>query len=679
MKKTLFSVLMLAAVAFACTKPEQQGNENTPGGGTSDAKIELTSGASVSVPVEGDIVTINFKATADWTAASDAEWLTLSTKSGKAGDACSVKGSALKNETNDVRTAKVTITAGKATAEVTVTQDQTNALNIAVTDYVVSAEGGEVAVKVSANVDYEVVIPEAVDWVTVSQTKGMTETEIVFVVNETHEYSEEYLETWTDDSIVREAHITIKSGDLSSAIVIGQKTFTPYFDFTGDWAGLQWSFYDGTPTEIPQEGADIVIPVETNIGWRCYFSVWSNEQGAMVDSWDVGWAHLSYDVEASEIHLVIDANETYFPREQYLYSECSIDGVPDGNFGGLGKFVQPGLVATGAHAALAWTKIMDDAIVRGNNRLAYKTEGGDALLVSDGTSVHALSPADGAYWKAITWPGVTPTYICSDEAGHVIVADNLIGEVDNTTWEMISGGEYKMYWASNINELHELTLPNSLYGTLGGIRASGDIATKGSITGYAGGSNYWFGYDMAEYAAVPNYYGTQNSGPYAGVNGASPTTAAAIALGADLHDGMLYRGYDGKESLYYRKDAYTPAWAVGDQYEAWTLVSDGGSGGNENQNNMDTIDYNGKKLVAYTQGFHFNYSSNAMIYIMDLTNPAAPETLVTIPSEDYITSEGNAWSGSNSADVMWHATDDALELYVVHSGMNQLAKFVVTF
>ena len=676
MKKFFLIPALVLAALWACTPQEQPGKDN---GKTTEDGITLVSESTVSVPVDGDIVTVKFKSTADWTAASDANWLTISTASGKAGEDCTVKASATKNETNDVRIAKVTITAGKATAVVTVNQDQTNALNIAVTDYVVPAEGGEVAVKVSANVEYEAVIPEAVDWVTVKATKGMTDTEIVFVVNETHEYTDEYLETWTDESIVREAHITIKSGDLSSAIVIEQKTYTPYFDFTGDWAGIQWSFYSGTPTDIPQEGADIVIPVDTNIDWRCYFSVWDNDAAAMVDSWDVGWAHLSFDTEKSEIHLVIDANETYFPREQYLYSECFIDGVSDGNFGGLGKFVQPGLVATGAQATLAWTKIMDDAIVRGNNRLAYKTEGGDALLVSDGTSVHALSPADGTYWKAITWPGVTPTYICSDEAGHVIVADNLIGEVDNSTWEMISGGEYKMYWASNINELHEITLPNSLYGTLGGIRASGDIATKGAITGYAGGSNYWFGYDMAEYAAVPNYYGTQNSGPYAGVNGAAPTTAAAITLGADLHDGMLYRGYDGKESLYYRKDAYTPAWAVGDAYEAWTLVSDGGSGGNENQNNIDTIVYNGKKLVAYTQGFHFNYSSNAMIYILDLTDPAAPETLVTIPSEDYITADGNAWSGSNSADVMWHATDDALELYVVHSSMNQLAKFDITF
>jgi hypothetical protein len=290
-----------------------------------------------------------------------------------------------------------------------------------------------------------------------------------------------------------------------------------------------------------------------------------------------------------------------------------------------------------------------------------------------------MSPADGTYWKAITLPGITPTSICNDDAYHVIIADDTAADMDWGAGVLLTGTEIKVYCASNVNETpREIVLPNGLYDTVGGLRARGDIATKGSITGIAGGASYWFGYDMAEYAPVANYYGTQNSGALAGPNTVwGPGSAAAITLGDDLHEGLLYRGYDGAESLYFRKDCYNPAWAMGDAYEAWTLVSEGGAGGNENQNNLDVVDYMGKKIVAFTQGFHFDYSSNATVYVLDVTDPKNPNVLLTIAPEQYITYEAVTWSGSNSADVLLHPASDCLELYVAQSGMKAIAKFSI--
>ena len=676
MRKALFSFLMLAAVAVACTKEQPKDDEKNPGKDTTEAKIELTSNASVSVPVEGDAVTINFKATADWTAASDAEWLTLTTKSGKAGDACSVKGSVVKNETNDIRTAKVTITAGKATAEVTVTQDQTNALNIAVTDYVVDAEGGEVVVKVSANVDYEVVIPEAVDWVTVTQTKGMTESEIVFQVDETQEYTEEYIKDGVEDGIVREAHITVKSGALSSAIVIGQKTFTPYFEYEGDWAGLQWSFYAGAPIVFPQEGGTFVINVSTNINWRAYMSKYDASIDAGVDVMENEWCKLEFDTEASTITLTMKPNESYFPREDYLYSVGLIDESEDGNFGGLGWFQQAGIAVDGAAAVFEWSKTLAElGIPAAYNRLAYTATG--ALLISDGEKVHAINPADGTYWKAITYPGITPTSICSDDAGNVIVMPDVTADMDWTAEPptLISGTELTIYYSADPNEMTKsITVPNLDYGTVGGLRVRGNLAEKAVITGIAGGASCWFGYDIENYAAKSNYYGTQNQGPLAGSNTCwSPQSGASISLGTSLQEGVLYRAYDGAESLHYLADAYTPNWAV--PYE-WKLISTAGSGGNENQNNLALVDYQGKRILAYTQGFHFNYSSNANIYVLDVTDINDVKPLVTINPANDIEIPADFLS-QNSADVLLHPTDEALELFVINSGRGIVGKYKI--
>ena len=650
MRKALFSFLMLSAVAVACTKEQPKDDEKNPGKDTTEAKIELTSNASVSVPVEGDAVTINFKATADWTAASDAEWLTLTTKSGKAGDACSVKGSVVKNETNDIRTAKVTITAGKATAEVTVTQDQTNALNIKVLDYEVGAEGGTVEVEVEANVEYEVTIPEAVDWVHNAATKGLATSKVTLTVDP------------STDLEAREANIKIAAGDLSSSIKITQAAFEAYFDFDEENSSIQ---YGGRLT-IPQEGGTFTIGVSTNLDWRVHYDEeWPPE--------DTSW--LEFKQEGNTIVITVDANEGYIARDNWIYVNAAEDLYGD-KFGGYFQVYQEALDAP-VTPQLEWSVSAPEAIAMGYNRLAF-TESG-ALLVSDGAMIHALNPADGGYLKEISFDGIKPTSICNDDAGNVIVAENVVADINWETGALTSGTELKVYCTKDVDVApKEITLPNGVYGTLGGFRARGDPATKGSITGVAAGAMFWFGYDIANYEAVSNYYGTQNSGPATGDAMWVPEYGAVLSYGDDLHDGVLYRSYDGTEKVYYRKDAYTPKWAAeqaGIEYEAWSLVTEAGAGGNENQNNMDILDYNGKKILAFTQGYHFTWAGfNADIYVLDITDIANPQVLATVKTADWIKSETP--NGANSADILLREGDGFIEMYAIHSGLATIAKFI---
>ena len=632
------------------------------------------------VPAEGGVISIAINSTVAWTAKASESWVTLSPTSGEAGDA-TVKASVLKNDTNDSRTATVTFTAGTKTATYTILQSQLDAMNIATTDFTVEAAGGTVEIPVSSNIEYTVTVPEAVDWIKVVSTRGMVDTKITLSVDPTQIYAtdENGVPTFDENAIVRTAKVTVMGAGPEKQVTIGQKSFIPVFEYQGDWAGLQWSFYDGVPVIFPQEGGTFVINVNTNIDWRAYFSVYDATIDAGVDVMENGWAKLSFDTQANTITIEMEPNDSYFTREDYLYTVGLFDGVEDGNFGGLGWFQQAGKSLEGAAAEFIWSKTLAEmGIPEGYNRLAYSASG--ALLVSDGEKVHAVSPADGTYWKALSWPGITPTSIDVDDAGHVIIASDVTADMDWNTYELLSGTELKVYYATDVNETpKEIILPNALYGTVGGFRARGDLATKGAITGVAGGASYWFGYDIADFKAVSNYYGTQNSGPGAGPNTFwTPETAAAVSVGPDLHDGVLFRGYDGAESLYYRKDAYTPSWAVGDAYEPWTLLTNAGAGGNENQNNMDIIDYKGKRIVAYTQGFHFDYSSNATIYVLDVTDITDVKPLVTInPQEDIEMT--SAFTGANSADVLLHATDDALELYVVNSGRSLIGKYKIVF
>ena len=660
----LFLTVVLAALAVSCQKPVEPA-------------VTLTSAASATVPTEGDVVTITFTSNVAWTAKSDQSWLTVSPASGEAGEKITIKASALKNDTYDAREATVTITAGTASTSVKVTQGQLDAMNVNTTDFTVEAEGGTVEIPVSANVNYEVSVPEAVDWVHVTSTRGMVDTKITLSVDATQVYAtDEFgVPTFDADAIVRTAKVTVKGAGQEKQVTIGQKSFIPYFEYEGDYAALQWSFYDGVPVVFPQEGGTFVINVSTNIDWRAYFSVYDASIDAGVDVMENGWAKLSFDTEANTITIVMDPNDSYFSREDYLYTVGMFDGVEDGNFGGLGWFTQAGKPIEGAASEFVWSKTLAElGIPAAYNRLAYTATG--ALLVSDGEKVHAISPADGTYWKAITYPGITPTSICSDDAGNVIVVPNVTADIDWGTGVLLSGTELTIYYSANPNEMtNSITVENKDYGTVGGVRVRGNLAEKAVITGVVGSSSCWFGYDIQNYAAVPNYYGTQNQGPGAGSNTFwNPETAASISLGTSLHEGVLYRGYDGNESLYYLADAYTPNWAV--PYE-WKLLTDAGSGGNENQNNLAIADYKGKRIVAYTQGFHFDYSSNANIFVLDVTDINDVKPLVTINPKDDVTF--GEFTYQNSADVLLHPTDECLELYVVHSGRGLIGKYKIVF
>jgi len=663
MKKILLiASVLVAACAVSCTK---------------ETKVEdavTIKSDDATVPVEGGVVSIAINSTVAWTAKASESWVTISPSSGEAGDA-TVKASVLKNDTNDSRTATVTFTAGTKSATYTITQSQLDAMNIATTEYTVEAEGGTVEIPVSANVDYSVIIPDAVDWIHVVSTKGMVDSKITLKVDPTQIYdkTEEGVPTFNADALVRTAKITV-AGAGEKQVTIGQKAFVPYFEYEGDYAGLQWSFYEQVPVVFPQEGGTFVINVNTNIDWRAYFSRYDASIDAGVDVMENGWATLSFDKEAGTITIVMEANDSYFTREDYLYTVGMFDGVEDGNFGGLGWFQQAGKAVEGAAAEFVWSKTLSElGIPEGYNRLAYKTYNGDALLVSDGAKVHAISPADGTYWKAITW-SVTPTSICSDDAGNVIVAPDYPFE---------TGSTYSVYYVEDVNQepvkLFDHTADFS--GTIGGWRVRGDISKRAVVTGFVGGTRYWAGWEIDQkQISMDNYYaqatGGQARGPIA-VDGDAwtPESGAVMSLGPRLNEGIFYRAYDTDQRLYYLADAYTPAWLT--PYN-WQMVSEAGVGGNENQNNMAIADYKGKRIMAYTQGFHFDYSSNANIYVLDVTNANDVKPLVTInPTADIEIVSG--YTGQNSADVLLHPTDECLELYVVNSGRSLIGKYKIVF
>ena len=114
----------------------------------------------------GAEVTISFNTNYQWQIKgyTKLDFCSLSAIKGNAGDA-SIVVTVERNETGDVRKAEFDILAGAAVKTVTITQTETNAIEIGTTSFDVRPEGGIVEVPVSANIEYSVNIPEEITWV----------------------------------------------------------------------------------------------------------------------------------------------------------------------------------------------------------------------------------------------------------------------------------------------------------------------------------------------------------------------------------------------------------------------------------------------------------------------------------------------------------------------------------
>ena len=662
MKKIILSLaLVLTCLLVSCNKPAPVVDS-----------VTLISPETVTVPVGGEDVSITFASSVAWKIFSSEAWLFVKPGAGEAGETVTVKATVLPNDSNDPREATITISAGTASTKVKVSQAQIDGLVVNATDFTVEAAGGNVEIPVSANVDYQVLIPDGVDWIHVTKTRGMTDYTVVLAVDGTQSYIVDYDGVGETDDIIRSAQVTVSYGSILQQVTVKQKAFQPYFEYEGDWAILQWSHDE--PVEIPREGAEITIGIRANIDWRAYLSVDSADGDGTGETEDLGWAKLT--VDKTQIRLKVEPNDTPFPREAQIRSIGFINGAEDRNFMGWGWISQPGKAAEGVGHELAWSRWLSGLdIATGYNRLAYAADG--ILLVSAGSRTTGVGASDGSFVKNFDYPGMGTYSLCSDDAGHVIIVPDVTADSDEGTGALVSGTELTIHYSQDPENMGKtIKVANRLPGNLGGIRVRGNLAEKAVITGVAGSSGDWFGYEIQDYKVVSGASGTQYWGPVAGPYVFdSPWEAAAISVGTSLQDGILYRGNDGKRCLFYLADAYTPASGAPSK---WSLMSSVGCGSDENPDNLAIADYKGRKIVAFTQGAWADYSGVAPIYVMEMTEDHRLYSLLTIYPTDDIEGLDQKYTTFNSADILLHPTDEGLDLYYVNSGRDILAKYKVT-
>lgn len=168
--KKIFAIFAVAAMLFACEEPVPE----------TTLSLDNAADATLNLSTEAVEKVVAFSTNAAWTAAADAEWITVTPAAGEAGNAIQLTIAVAANETFDNRAGKVTITAGDKNAEVAINQMQTDAVNVGEEILYIGYEGGEVELPVNHNIEYTVT--SDADWAVVGGTRALTTSKTVINV-----------------------------------------------------------------------------------------------------------------------------------------------------------------------------------------------------------------------------------------------------------------------------------------------------------------------------------------------------------------------------------------------------------------------------------------------------------------------------------------------------------------
>ena len=244
--------------------------------------IVLLTKNEYTVSDQGETISVDLKSNVEFSVKMpEVDWNTEENAS-RAMSSHTLKYVISPNEGYDSRSAEIVFydKNSNVTDTLKVIQAQKDAIVISQKNYEVKAEGETIEVKLSANVEYEVTMPEA-DWVSQVSSRALTEHTLYFKVNES---------TSEDD---RSAEIVFKdkNSDLSEKVTITQKGII-VLSLTQD------------EYTISDAGESISVELKSNV-----------EYGIQMP--EVDWIKQETNSRASSnetLKFIVSANETYSSR-----------------------------------------------------------------------------------------------------------------------------------------------------------------------------------------------------------------------------------------------------------------------------------------------------------------------------------------------------------------------------
>lgn len=610
--KKIALFLAIAAAALAC-KPEETV--------TPEVKV-LSDAADLVIAQDGsEPVYIDFEANVDWTAelkdASAADWCTITPKEGKAGEG-KVRVLAGENTTNDNRVAVVVIKAQSAQQEVTVTQLQKNALVAGATALEVAAEGGEVKVTLSHNVDYEVEIEG--EWLTQATTKALTETELVFNAAANPALEE------------RVAKITITAGDLKQEVTVTQAAFIPEIELSA------------TELWIAVEGGTAELTVTAN--FDCDVTV------------DSDWLTVSNEGDVYTFTAVANPGFEYRAVEVVIEGWSKEDDPATKDVNEAQKFY----VFQNGRASVKWEKNVksDWGWELTNTAFRFAIKDDYILLANSSNQIRVFKKNDGSFVMDFTLPeSMIVNTLTNDDAGNVIFFADIP-----------FGGKTNVYYVSEVSAnvepkiLGEVSNLNVYGSTAGNFRVSGDVTKDAVISGFCAVQQYSLAFEVKDGVIGGENFGQSPEGDKAIWENRN---AVVYPLGASLADGLIFTGYTKTYDIYHSADGG----------KNWTLIRDSGTEGglqeinsNDIANAIDVVQVGDRKYMAVGIGAIFRYTAARVIVydITDMTNVTKVGTWYLPDASSTVVTNGDYTVHGQGADVALEVAEDGLYIYFASAG-----------
>ena len=228
---------------------------------------------------------VDIKAPDDWTALfvnnRTWDWCSLSQQSGKRGTA-TIKISVTENNNYETRSATIVFTSGKSKLTISVIQKQKDALLVSSNRLNVPKEGGQFAVEVSANIQYDYHISEpAQSWISTLNTRsGLTSSTVFFVFAENDKFNK------------REGEIVFSSGQFSETVKVYQDGDVPAIILSPD------------DIHLSPSSSNFSVEVRSNI-----------QVDLKIPS-DVDWIHefKTKSLSSSKYEFIADINDAFKAR-----------------------------------------------------------------------------------------------------------------------------------------------------------------------------------------------------------------------------------------------------------------------------------------------------------------------------------------------------------------------------
>lgn len=298
--------------------------------------------SDVVISEEGGSNLINFTCNGTWIASSGASWLTVSQANGFAGNIF-LNITAQANESYDERNAVVTISSGKISKNITITQKQKNAILLTSDKIEMNAEGGDFSIEVKSNVSYTYEIEEsAQSWISIASTRAMTTSSVnLNILSNNSSQVREGKITFTD-GILKEV-VTVYQQGLESSLVLSKSEYG--VSAKGDTIKVELQSNTNYTVEMPEVDWVHVISLRAMMAYTHLFVIDENQETEsryceikFVNE-DCGIAE-SVKVTQNGKTIHVDKNELRVSYEEQIIG-INVDSYEDISFSVYGSWIEP--------------------------------------------------------------------------------------------------------------------------------------------------------------------------------------------------------------------------------------------------------------------------------------------------------------------------------------------------